>query len=83
MSTTANTTYTTFTGWIDRPTDIRPPLTENLTCSVAVVGGGLAGMSTAPAPCRARCRHRAAGSGVLRVRLGFAQRRPVGECARR
>ncbi|WP_063066206.1 NAD(P)/FAD-dependent oxidoreductase [Nocardia violaceofusca] len=47
MSTTANTTYTTFTGWIDPPTDLRPPLTENLTCSVAVVGGGLAGMATA------------------------------------
>lgn len=47
MSTTANTTYTTFTGWVDPPTDIRPPLTENLTCSVAVIGGGLAGMATA------------------------------------
>ncbi|KFZ77152.1 oxidoreductase [Amycolatopsis sp. MJM2582] len=47
MSATANTTYTTFTGWVDPPTDIRPPLTENLTCSVAVIGGGLAGLATA------------------------------------
>ncbi|MFF0493985.1 NAD(P)/FAD-dependent oxidoreductase [Nocardia sp. NPDC004068] len=46
-TTTENTTYTTFTGWIDPPTDLRPPLTENLTCSVAVIGGGLAGMATA------------------------------------
>ncbi|MFG2446607.1 NAD(P)/FAD-dependent oxidoreductase [Nocardia fluminea] len=47
MSATANTSYTTFTGWVDPPTDIRPPLTENFTCSVAVIGGGLAGMATA------------------------------------
>ena len=47
MSSTANTTYTTFTGWVGPPTDIRPPLTENFTCSVAVIGGGLAGMATA------------------------------------
>lgn len=40
MSTTANTTYTTFTGWVDPPIDIAAPLTENFTCSVAVVGGG-------------------------------------------
>ncbi|WP_369148117.1 FAD-dependent monooxygenase [Streptomyces sp. R44] len=46
MSATANTTYTTFTGWVDPPTDVRPSLTESLTCSVAVIGGGLAGMAT-------------------------------------
>ncbi|MFB7861573.1 NAD(P)/FAD-dependent oxidoreductase [Streptomyces sp. NPDC056069] len=47
MSATANTTYTTFTGWVDPPTDIRPPMTDSLTCSVAVIGGGLSGMATA------------------------------------
>ncbi|MFB8004924.1 NAD(P)/FAD-dependent oxidoreductase [Nocardia sp. NPDC056000] len=47
MSPTANTTYTAFTGWVDPPADIRPPLRENLTCSVAVLGGGLAGLATA------------------------------------
>lgn len=47
MSATADTTYTTFSGWMDPPTDVRPPLTENLACSVAVIGGGLAGMATA------------------------------------
>lgn len=39
--------YTTFTGWIDPPGDVRPALDDDVTCEVAVVGGGLAGMSTA------------------------------------
>ncbi|MER7516488.1 FAD-binding oxidoreductase [Streptomyces sp. NPDC126499] len=39
--------YTTFSGWVDPPTDVRPALGEDVTCEVAVVGGGLAGMSTA------------------------------------
>lgn len=44
---TEDVDYSTFTGWIDPPTDVRGPLTENLTCQVAVIGGGLGGMSTA------------------------------------
>lgn len=39
--------YTTFSGWVDPPADVRPPLTENLVCDVAVIGGGINGMSTA------------------------------------
>ncbi|NMO03502.1 FAD-binding oxidoreductase [Gordonia sp. TBRC 11910] len=45
--TTDNVQYSTFTGWVDPPTDVRDALTDNLTCQVAVIGGGLAGMSTA------------------------------------
>ena len=44
---TDNVEYTTFSGWIDPPADVRPELSEDLTCDVAVVGGGLGGMSTA------------------------------------
>ncbi|OXY92266.1 NAD(P)/FAD-dependent oxidoreductase [Streptomyces diastatochromogenes] len=44
---TDNVEYTTFTGWVDPPADIQPALTGDLTCDVAVVGGGLGGMSTA------------------------------------
>jgi len=39
--------YTTFSGWIDPPTDVCPALNEELACDVVVVGGGLGGMSTA------------------------------------
>ncbi|MEV5001844.1 NAD(P)/FAD-dependent oxidoreductase [Nocardioides sp. LML1-1-1.1] len=39
--------YTTFTGWIEPPTDIRPALDRDLSCDVAVVGGGMGGMVTA------------------------------------
>ncbi|MEN0138667.1 MAG: FAD-binding oxidoreductase [Rhodococcus sp. (in: high G+C Gram-positive bacteria)] len=46
-TTGAGTTYSTFTGWIDRPTDVLPPLDEDITCDVAVIGGGLGGMATA------------------------------------
>ncbi|MGW7465630.1 NAD(P)/FAD-dependent oxidoreductase [Streptomyces xantholiticus] len=44
---TDNVEYTTFSGWADPPVDIQPALTGDLTCEVAVVGGGLGGMSTA------------------------------------
>ncbi|WP_375001419.1 NAD(P)/FAD-dependent oxidoreductase [Aeromicrobium sp. CTD01-1L150] len=44
---TDNVEYTTFSGWIDPPSDILPPLTEDLTCDVAVIGGGMGGMATA------------------------------------
>ncbi|GGX23699.1 hypothetical protein [Streptomyces noursei] len=36
-----NVTYSTFTGWIDPPTDIRPGFDGDLTCDVAVIGGGM------------------------------------------
>ena len=39
--------YSTFTGWVDPPADVRPALDGDLTCAVAVVGGGIGGMSTA------------------------------------
>ncbi|MGV9868379.1 NAD(P)/FAD-dependent oxidoreductase [Rhodococcus koreensis] len=41
------TAYSSFTGWIDRPTDVLSPLDEDITCDIAVVGGGLGGMATA------------------------------------
>ncbi|WP_063009266.1 NAD(P)/FAD-dependent oxidoreductase [Nocardia nova] len=44
---TDNVEYTTFTGWVDPPHDIRPALSGDLDCAVAVVGGGIGGMSTA------------------------------------
>lgn len=40
-------TYSAFTGWSDEPEDIAAPLRGEVRCDVAVVGGGLAGMSTA------------------------------------
>ncbi|MGC0334576.1 glycine/D-amino acid oxidase-like deaminating enzyme [Streptomyces sp. SAI-170] len=44
---TDNVQYTDFSGWVDPPTDMLPALTYDVTCEVAVVGGGLGGMSTA------------------------------------
>lgn len=41
------TTYSRFTGWTDAPTDPRPALDGDITCDVAVVGGGLGGMAAA------------------------------------
>ncbi|MEV8147444.1 FAD-binding oxidoreductase [Arthrobacter sp. NPDC080073] len=42
-----NVEYTSFTGWIDPPTDLAPPLQGAQECDVAVVGGGMGGMATA------------------------------------
>ncbi|MDG5486042.1 NAD(P)/FAD-dependent oxidoreductase [Mycolicibacterium gadium] len=39
--------YSTFTGWIDAPTDLQPALISDITCDVAVIGGGMGGMATA------------------------------------
>lgn len=39
--------YATFTGWVDRPTDVQPALEGDLECRVVVIGGGINGMSTA------------------------------------
>jgi glycine/D-amino acid oxidase-like deaminating enzyme len=44
---TDNVRYTSFTGWVDPPADLHSALTEDITCDVAVIGGGLGGMSTA------------------------------------
>ncbi|BCW06186.1 FAD-binding oxidoreductase [Arthrobacter sp. NtRootA1] len=42
-----NVQYTTFSGWIDPPTDIAPALQGKHECDVAVIGGGMGGMATA------------------------------------
>ena len=44
---TDNVQYGNFTGWIDRPDDVQPALDGDLTSDVAVIGGGMGGMSTA------------------------------------
>ncbi|MFI2238325.1 NAD(P)/FAD-dependent oxidoreductase [Streptomyces chrestomyceticus] len=44
---TTGITYASFTGWVDPPTDVVPTLEDELTCDVAVVGGGLGGMAAA------------------------------------
>lgn len=44
---TDDTKYSSFTGWIDRPSDVQPALEADLTCDVAVIGGGMGGMATA------------------------------------
>ncbi len=44
---TNNVHYSTFSGWIDPPADVLPGLTADIICDVAVIGGGLGGMSTA------------------------------------
>ncbi|MBB2890975.1 NAD(P)/FAD-dependent oxidoreductase [Flexivirga oryzae] len=37
----------TFSGWIDPPTDLQPAVSGEVTCDVAVIGGGVGGMATA------------------------------------
>ncbi|MFJ9390930.1 NAD(P)/FAD-dependent oxidoreductase [Nocardioides sp. NPDC101246] len=37
----------TFSGWIDPPTERQPAVTGEVTCDVAVIGGGVGGMGTA------------------------------------
>jgi len=44
---TGNVECSTFSGWIDPPADLVPRLDGDLTCDVAVVGGGMGGMATA------------------------------------
>ncbi|GGU35299.1 NAD(P)/FAD-dependent oxidoreductase [Nocardioides albus] len=44
---TDHVTYESFTGWIDPPADVQPALEGDLSCRVAVIGGGINGMSTA------------------------------------
>lgn len=44
---TETVTYSATTGWIDPPTDAAPALDGEITCDVAVVGGGLGGMAAA------------------------------------
>ncbi|QYJ03515.1 FAD-binding oxidoreductase [Nocardioides panacisoli] len=44
---TDGTTYTNFTGWIDRPEDLQPALHRDLTCDIAIIGGGMGGMAAA------------------------------------
>ncbi|MFE7227809.1 NAD(P)/FAD-dependent oxidoreductase [Nocardioides sp. NPDC057577] len=46
-TSTDNVEYATFSGWVDPPTDLRPALEGDLECRVAVIGGGINGMSTA------------------------------------
>ncbi|GAB4009985.1 NAD(P)/FAD-dependent oxidoreductase [Nocardioides ultimimeridianus] len=36
----------TFSGWIDPPTDLRPAVSGEVTCDIAVIGGGVGGMGT-------------------------------------
>ncbi|WP_019853883.1 NAD(P)/FAD-dependent oxidoreductase [Actinopolyspora mortivallis] len=44
---TDGTKYSNFTGWIDRPDDVQPALDGDLTCDIAVIGGGMGGMAAA------------------------------------
>lgn len=44
---TDDVVYESFSGWVDRPSDLQPALSGDLTARVAVIGGGINGMSTA------------------------------------
>lgn len=35
-----------FSGWIDPPTDLQPAVSGEVTCDIAVIGGGVGGMGT-------------------------------------
>ena len=37
----------TFSGWIDPPTDLQPAVSGEVTCDIAVIGGGVGGMGSA------------------------------------
>ncbi|KUL55499.1 oxidoreductase [Streptomyces sp. NRRL F-4489] len=43
----AGVTYSAFSGWADRPSQFAPMLEGELSCDIAVVGGGYAGMAAA------------------------------------
>jgi len=43
---TSNVKLHTFSGWIDPPTDLQPAVSGEVTCDVAVIGGGVGGMGT-------------------------------------
>lgn len=45
--TSASMTYLRGTGWVDWPTTFEPPLAGEVSCEVAVIGGGLGGMLAA------------------------------------
>lgn len=47
MSQTSRVKLHTFTGWIDPPTDLQPAVSGEVTCDIAVIGGGVGGMGTA------------------------------------
>jgi glycine/D-amino acid oxidase-like deaminating enzyme len=36
-----------FSGWIEPPTDMQPAVSGDVTCDIAVIGGGVGGMGTA------------------------------------
>lgn len=44
---TDRVSYETFSGWIAPPTDLAVPIAADVRCEVAVVGGGINGMSAA------------------------------------
>ncbi|MBM7169654.1 FAD-binding oxidoreductase [Streptomyces sp. G44] len=43
----AGVSYSAFSGWVDRPAAFAPMLEGELSCDIAVVGGGYAGMAAA------------------------------------
>lgn len=45
MTMTAPMEYLTGSGWVDRPTSLEPQVEGEVSCDVAVVGGGIGGMS--------------------------------------